>query len=37
MRDLLRAIFRAQQGHLDRRLARATIIRRRKVAIEFGM
>ena len=37
MRDLFRAIFPAQQGHLDRRLASATIIRRRKVAIEFGM
>src|SRR4029450_854638 len=31
MRDLLRARFRVQQGHLDKRMARATIIRRRKV------
>src|SRR5580658_3075605 len=36
-RVLLRAIFRTQQGHLDKRLARATIIRRRRVAIELGM
>ena len=36
-RDLPRTIFRAQHGHLGRRLARATVNRRRKVAIESGM
>ena len=36
-RELARPNFRAQHGHLGRRLARATINRRRNVAIESGM
>jgi len=37
MKDFVDLIGRAQHGHHDRLLARATISRRRMVAIELGM
>ncbi len=37
LRCVLREVMRAQQGHLDRVGASAMTMRRRKVAIEFGI